>query len=57
MIIFMSTVHSIFEEIAESFKDKLNSLLENDTNIDVNSTDELIEKVTKYTQEEILNEE
>lgn len=53
----MPTVHSQFEEIAESFKDKLNSLLKNDTDIDVNSTDELIEKFTTYTQEETLKEE
>jgi len=53
----MPTLHQQYQEFAERFADKLNSLLENDTDIDVNSLDELQKKFTEYTQEEILNEE
>jgi len=51
----MSTLHQQYQEFAERFADKLNSLLENDTDINVNSLDELQKKFTEYTQEEILN--
>lgn len=53
----MPTVFEQYQEFAERFADKLNSLLENDTDINVNSLDELQKKFTEYTQEEILNEE
>lgn len=53
----MPTFHQQYQEFAERFADKLNSLLENDTDINVNSLDELEKKFTEYTQEEILNQE
>lgn len=53
----MPTVFEQYQEFAERFADKLNSLLENDTDINVNSLDELQKKFTEYTQEEIVNEE
>ena len=53
----MPTLYQQYQEFAERFADKLNSLLENDTDINVNSLDELQKKFTKYTQEKILNKE
>lgn len=37
------------QQLAEAFKDKLNALLENDSDIEVNSVDELEEKIKELT--------
>lgn len=37
------------QQLAEAFKDKLNALLENDSDIEVNSVDELEEKINELT--------
>lgn len=41
----MTTYHERQQQLAETLKDKLNSLLENDSDIEVNSVDELEDKV------------
>ena len=41
----MPTYYQRQQELAEAFKEKLNSLLENDSNIEVNSVDELEDKI------------
>ncbi len=41
----MPTYHERQQQLAEALKDKLNSLLENDSDIEVNSVDELEDKV------------
>jgi len=48
----MNEVYNKNIEIFEKFKEKLNSLLENDKDIEINSTDELVEKYTNYVEEE-----
>lgn len=40
----MPTYYEIQRQLGEALKDKLNSLLENDSDIEVNSIDELEEK-------------
>lgn len=52
----MSGVFEHTKEIAEKFTEKLNSLLENDTDIDINSTDDLLKKYTEYTSEILKGE-
>lgn len=41
----MPTFYQRQQELAEALKEKLNSLLENDSDIEVNSVDELEDKV------------
>lgn len=48
----MREVYNKNIEIFENFKEKLNSLLENDLDIEVNSVDELIEKYKRYTEKD-----
>jgi hypothetical protein len=48
----MNKVYNKNIEIFENFKEKLNSLLENDKDIEINSTDELVEKYTDYIKED-----
>lgn len=43
----MPTFYQRQQELAEVLKDKLNSLLENDSDIEVNSVNELEDKVKK----------
>lgn len=43
----MPTFYQRQQELAEALKDKLNSLLENDSDIEVNSVDELEDKLYK----------
>ncbi len=43
----MPTYYERQQELAETLKDKINNLLENDSDIEVNSIDELEDKVKK----------
>ena len=43
----MPTYHERQQQLAEALKDKLNSLLENDSDIEVNSVDELEDKINE----------
>lgn len=43
----MPTFYQRQQELAEALKDKLNTLLENDSDIEVNSTDELEDKINE----------
>lgn len=52
----MSNVFEQTKEIAEGFTKKLNSLLENDTDININSVDELLKKYNEYTSEILKGE-
>ena len=45
----MPTFYEQQRQLAETLKDKLNSLLENDTDIEVNSVDELEDKFKELT--------
>ncbi len=45
----MPTYYERQQQLAEAFKDKLNALLENDFDIEVNSVDELEEKFKEFT--------
>ena len=45
----MPTFYQRRQELAEALKDKLNSLLENDSDIEVNSVDELEDKFNELT--------
>lgn len=44
----MPTYHERQQQLAETLKDKLNNLLENDSDIEVNSMDELEEEFENY---------
>ena len=48
----MNEVYNKNIEIYENFKEILNSLLENDKDIEINSVDELVEKYTDYVEED-----
>ena len=45
----MPTFYERQQQLAEALKDKLNALLENDSDIEVNSVDELEEKFKEFT--------
>lgn len=45
----MPTYYERQQQLAEAIKDKLNALLENDSDIEVNSVDELEEKINELT--------
>lgn len=45
----MPTYYERQQQLAEALKDKLNALLENDSDIEVNSVDELEEKIKEFT--------
>lgn len=47
----MTTFYERTQMIAEYFKDKLDSLLENSEDFKVNCTEELVKKFNKYAEE------